>query len=650
MRRRAFVLGAIGLAGLAWLAVSDGPNARRMRKINDAIRSGGLGQLPALARQRLELQFPWLAQISGVQSRVRINQEIDPAQLNLVVTTPEFEDITGCGLWNALYDPSLQTIFIDRSLVWPIELLVEGDKGTFSMYRLDDINVVVGFLNFILAHELGHWRRRSPTAGCFVYAMPREEAPFEKENFAEEQAADALAVSAIMEGFQQGSVPPLLMSLNSAQLFGSIIASPAEMGAMDIIVSMLEITRKMLFSAGPYSPYFADSRHPNFLRRCESAIRSLTATDNRTSLIDRMPLVREELHRMAGLPSLAAHEVVFPEPISNLDIRDGLIWLGTVPVQPTPTSQNDKLTYPDERLFSVSLASIEDAGHRKVIPLNESRLTGNSKPGPNEDPYTTPGAWIGKLFDEGHRKVGLPAPGIPGPRPDHGHDEYSSFPGFLYTGTRWTWVDAAGESRTVDEVDLKALIAAKGHADVSLGPLQRSERDILVPFVAQSDTSATTFRVARLAQNEPDQLTLDQMFVVPLGRRPVDASTAVYSENTWWMSSFSTLGAGREAIHVLRLGPGAQLLDYAHIPALVSLLPPDAPKNMRGRYAPREPRSLLLSNGLILMGYVGDSLFVVNPRMTTCKIIFHPIEDGLRVSDCGGGKVLLGRRTAGSVT
>ena len=640
MQRRAFVLGAIGLSGLAWLAVSDGPTTRRVRKINDAIRSRGLGQLPTLARERLELQFPWLAEISGLQSRVRINQEIDPAALNLIVTTPEFEEITGCGLWNALYDPSVQTIFVDRSLVWPVELLVEGDKGTVSMYRLDNTNIVVGFLNFILAHELGHWRRRSKTAGCFVYAMPNEERPSKKENFAEEQAADALAVSAIMASFQQGTVPKPLMTLNSAQLFGSFRASQAEIGAMDIIVSMLEITRKMLFSAGPYSPYFADSQHPDFLRRCETTIRSLTTSGDRSSLIERMPLVREELHRMAGLAFLSAHELVFPEPISNLDVRDRVIWAGTVPVQPTPTSQNDKLIYPDEHLFSVPLASFESAGHRRAIALTESCLTGNSKPGPGDDPYTTPGSWIGKLFDEGHQTAGLPVPRIPGPRPDHGHDDYSAFPGFLYTGTRWTWEDDTGASRMIDEVDLKALIAAKGHADVSIGPLQRSKTGILVPFVSRSDISNSTFRVAHLAQYEPDNLSLDPTFVVPIGNRLVDAAAAVYSQNTWWMPSRSIDKFGHEEIQILRLRPGRELSEFARMPALTSLLPPDAPENMRGRYTPREPRSLLLSNGLLLMGYIGDSLFIISPQAATCKIIFHPVESGLRISDLGFGKIL----------
>jgi hypothetical protein len=208
-----------------------------------------------------------------------------------------------------------------------------------------------------------------------------------------------------------------------------------------------------------------------------------------------------------------------------------------------------------------------------------------------------------------------------------------------YTGTRWTWEDEAGVSRVIDEVDLKALIAAKGHADVSIGTLQRSERDILVPFVTQSGT----FRVAHLAQSEPENLTLDPTFVVPLGNRPVDAAAAVYSQNTWWIPGLSIDMPGHEEIKVLCLRPGGELLEFARMPALTSLLPPDAPKNMRGRYTPREPRSLLLSNGLLLMGYIGDSLFVINPRAATCKVIFHPIEGGLRISDLGAGRILLWR-------
>jgi hypothetical protein len=105
MQRRTFLLGVVSAAALTWLALSDSPSARRARKLNDAIRANHLGQLPEIARERLALQFPWLARIAGVRSNVRINQTIDSAELNLVVTTPEFEDMTGCGLWNALYDP-----------------------------------------------------------------------------------------------------------------------------------------------------------------------------------------------------------------------------------------------------------------------------------------------------------------------------------------------------------------------------------------------------------------------------------------------------------------------------------------------------------------------------------------------------------------
>jgi hypothetical protein len=165
--------------------------------------------------------------------------------------------------------------------------------------------------------------------------------------------------------------------------------------------------------------------------------------------------------------------------------------------------------------------------------------------------------------------------------------------------------------------------------------------DVIVPFVTHSDVSNLTFRVARLALYKPDHLTFDPAFVVPLRRSSIDVSAAVYSGNMWWIPGLSTDGAGHVQISILRLRPGGELSEHARIPALTSLLPADAPANMRGRYSPREPRSLLLSNGLILMGYIGDSLFVINSRTTTCKTIFHPIESGLRISDCGSGKILL---------
>jgi hypothetical protein len=643
VKRRTFLLGAISVSALTWLALSDSPSARRGRKINDAIQSGRLGQLAEVPKKRLALQFPWLSRLSGASSGIRINQSIDPAGLNLVITTPEFENITGCGLWNALYDSTLQTIFVDQSLVWPTELLVEGDHGTITMFNLDDMNIVVGFLNFILAHELGHWKRHSPTAGCFLRAMPEDtsQAGANEANFIEEQAADALAVAAIMKGFEQNSVPQPLLALNSAQLFGASGANAAELGAMDIIVSTLEMTRKMLFSAGPYSPYFSDSRHPNFLKRCEAAIRAVTTSANQSSLIDRMPLVREELHRIDGLRSHEARELVLPEPISCLDVRKGQIWVGTVPVQPTPSSKDEKIFYPTEHVFSIPISRPDDKRQRASITLAESRLAGSSKPGANDDPYVTPGGWLRRLFNEGHAGLGLPAPKIVGPRPDLGHDDYSAFPGFLYTGTRWTWQDDAARFHEVDGDDLSASLAALGHSEVIIGPFRRMGSDIVVPFVSRRGTFDPTFRVVRLPSNGLEGLAFDPRFIVPLGKRPVDLGAAIYSQNSWWMPGVVDSVDGRKVIEICRFRPEAEPLSFARIDALINLIPPGAPKNMQARYTPREPRGLILSNDLLLMGYVGDSLFLINPVQASCKVLFHPIERGLRISDLGNGMILL---------
>jgi hypothetical protein len=341
------------------------------------------------------------------------------------------------------------------------------------------------------------------------------------------------------------------------------------------------------------------------------------------------------------MPTYGAHELVLPEPISNLDVRNGQIWVGTVPVQPTPASQNDQIIFPTERLFRLPVGTFDGEPQRRAILLAENVLAGNSKPGPGDDQYTVPGTWVGKLFDEGQAEVGLPAPIVLDPHPDHGHDGYSSFPGFLYTGTRWSWEDKTGQSHEIDEEELRPILTAKGYTDLQFGPLKRSGGDIVVPFISRKGDSDLTFRVARLPPNGLDDLTLDARYVRPLEDRQIDIAAAVCLGETWWLPGIANGTDGRREIVVCYLQPGATLIEFARISALASLLLPGAPKHMRERYESREPRSLLLSNGLLLIGYNGDSLFVINPKAATYKIIFHPIERGLRISDLGKGKILL---------
>jgi hypothetical protein len=152
------------LALVLWLAFSSSPSGRRERELNALINQGKLGSVDPELAKRLQLQFPWLARHAGVAHPVAINAPIDRSRLTLVVTTPAYERVTQCGSGNALFDPELNVIFIDQSLLWPTEVNIIGSPCVNSMFTINDYEYIVSYTKFILAHELGHWQKHRRAA------------------------------------------------------------------------------------------------------------------------------------------------------------------------------------------------------------------------------------------------------------------------------------------------------------------------------------------------------------------------------------------------------------------------------------------------------------------------------------------------------
>jgi hypothetical protein len=111
----------------------------RSEKLDQWLRSGSAGLAPS-DRQSLE---DWIARTlvsAGVVERVLVNPLARDSSLRIIVYRDQIRGLFESGGINAAYDPALDSIFIDRRLVF-------DDDG----HVRDE-----GLLEFVILHELGH--------------------------------------------------------------------------------------------------------------------------------------------------------------------------------------------------------------------------------------------------------------------------------------------------------------------------------------------------------------------------------------------------------------------------------------------------------------------------------------------------------------
>lgn len=173
---------------------------------------------------------------------------------------PNDVEVTGCSEGNAVYNATLNAVFIDRSLVSAERWLSRktfGEQG-----RLPFLEV---YLHFILLHELGHYslHRNSLNSGLGSARGLLER--FEAE-------ADSFAIKHFIY---------LLESDTSGQFFDNEILSnlafepEARLTAADKALCCLALVGRninlaMLFGVSPYSVFYSDKAHPTFIQRSRS--------------------------------------------------------------------------------------------------------------------------------------------------------------------------------------------------------------------------------------------------------------------------------------------------------------------------------------------------------------------------------------------
>lgn len=155
------VMVVLGL--FVWLALSQSPRDRRVERLNAAIKEG-LFYEPEEREEFVHSLF-WLASAAGIHQTVRVNEPYISSEagqyLNVYITDAATEEVTRCGAYNAVYDPELDAVFIDRSFVeaaeWKQILAApDGQGGLDIPLSLKDVPSIRVLFRFVFLHELGH--------------------------------------------------------------------------------------------------------------------------------------------------------------------------------------------------------------------------------------------------------------------------------------------------------------------------------------------------------------------------------------------------------------------------------------------------------------------------------------------------------------
>jgi hypothetical protein len=153
-----------------WMLLDPSSGQNRRKLLNEIRAKGGLPALSVAEAQALEAEFNAIGKQVGTRETIRINAPLANGYLSVWITSSSkyLRELTGTNYGNAVYDATLDAIFIDRSLVDPDDLLsVYSHSSYASVASFNGAPYLRTLLQFIFAHELAHREHDRVSAGAF---------------------------------------------------------------------------------------------------------------------------------------------------------------------------------------------------------------------------------------------------------------------------------------------------------------------------------------------------------------------------------------------------------------------------------------------------------------------------------------------------
>jgi hypothetical protein len=367
--RVAILLVSIGL--LSWLVWSPQNGVSRIAGINRGLVTGTIGHLDSTSEAELKKTLDWLSAAAGFDETISLDQpySVDArkrGELQVFVTTPEARRYTQCGTGNAVYDASLDAVFIDKEIVIPADwqqlLAAPDDEWGLSIpLTLHDAPWLRVYLRFVILHELGHRKLHRKRATAFDVHLTRTSAELkEMENDADEFAISQMMVAYSIAG--RFGVQPV------EEYTGDTIHYPvkASMPVADQVQASL-VEMALLISAGrlalpSVTPLYRDDySHPSYIDRAQGLVRqSLMRNDINPDLKLYAQYVDESMDRMQQSRKSGMVEITADQPIGGaLFDEQGLVVVLHRTLYRVPFAELEELLREDRPI------SLEDATRAK---------------------------------------------------------------------------------------------------------------------------------------------------------------------------------------------------------------------------------------------------------------------------------------------
>lgn len=321
---------------LLWLGGVTPTRLDRRQAINAALQNGTIGGLTQNETDSLVKTVRWLAAAAGVKARVVLNEpfpahEDSPTRpvLRFFTTTPVMKRLTYCASSNAVYDGTLDAVFIDNELVHSRRWLVHfRDISWISDFNEQDLAEALSFLHvylrFIILHELGHREKHYGVSGAADagYAAPESSvrALLTSKLTAREREteADNFAWASMPKAYEQAAAAGITISADETNNFTSTegTASQEQRAQLALVHASLQMGFARALGFTPLSVYYSDLAHPTFPVRTQNLIHLLL---NRSHLNAEVrsyaEVVQATMRTMDSLPFRAETEIITNRPV-----------------------------------------------------------------------------------------------------------------------------------------------------------------------------------------------------------------------------------------------------------------------------------------------------------------------------------------------
>ncbi|QHW01031.1 hypothetical protein [Spirosoma endbachense] len=294
--------GAIAIL-LGWLAVAPRFESRFIT-LKKFVTTGDIGRLTSEENVLFQELVLRAVQAANIKDSIVINGLPTETSLHFYLTDSRSQKFTGCFTGNAVYDPELDAVFIDRSLFRPKELDSFGGVSIFPFWRNRDFAFTQTFLTLILLHELGHrtlHRSLSPFFDGNLFSNSRDK----------ELEADVYSLEAFKKGYSQGlfSDSDILGEFSGATGIKDKLNSDEALSAA-LLFSASQMSTTLLFTRGSTSSLYEDESHPSFGFRINRIADILARQESRNPTLNKyIAYFRSKLKRVDSLRYLGFTEL-----------------------------------------------------------------------------------------------------------------------------------------------------------------------------------------------------------------------------------------------------------------------------------------------------------------------------------------------------